>query len=346
MTQRINPTDKAMELFAEMMIEKLENVSQGNWHKPWFTEGGLRWPKNLAGREYNGINVLMLLILCEKRGYKIPRFVTFEGVQRLNDGEDAKGQPRVLVNKGAKSFPIILTMFYVYHKETRERIKYEEYVRLSPREQEEYKVIPQWRVFRVFNVEQTNLKDARPLLWATLEAEYTVDPTAKEDAFHIDEVDRMIDESLWICPIEQQYQDSAYYSIGRNEIVVPEKAQFKDGESFYGTLFHEMIHSTGAADALGRVKAASFGSAEYAREELVAELGAALVCQMYGIQKYVKTDSTAYLKSWLDTLKASPSFIRIVLSDVKRAVSLVRKKLDDVSARKEIIQEEPTLQVC
>lgn len=84
-----------------------------------------------------------------------------------------------------------------------------------------------------------------------------------------------------------------------NEIVVPEKGQFKDGEAFYGTLFHEMTHSTGAEGVLDRLKPTSFGSKEYAREELVAELGSALVSQRYGMTKHIKEDSCAYLNHGL-----------------------------------------------
>ena len=116
-----------------------------------------------------------------------------------------------------------------------------------------------------------------------------------------------------------------------NEIVVPEKVQFKDGESFYGTLFHEMTHSTGAADVLGRIKSSSFGSAEYAREELVAELGAALVAQRYGMTKNLKDDSAAYLKSWLDSLRESPSFIKTTLVDAKKATSLITQRIDKIA---------------
>jgi antirestriction protein ArdC len=53
-----NSEDKALDLFAEMMIEKLETISK-DWKKPWFTEGSLQWPRNLSGREYNGMNALM-----------------------------------------------------------------------------------------------------------------------------------------------------------------------------------------------------------------------------------------------------------------------------------------------
>ena len=74
-----------------------------------------------------------------------------------------------------------------------------------------------------------------------------------------------------------------------------------------------------------------FGSAEYAREELVAELGSALVAQRYGLVKHVKEDSAAYLKSWLDSLKESPDFIKTTLVDVKKASSILTLKLDAIA---------------
>lgn len=74
------------------------------------------------------------------------------------------------------------------------------------------------------------------------------------------------------------------------------KEQFQSGEAFYGTLFHEMVHSTGAEGVLDRLQPTSFGSKEYAREELVAELGSALIAQRYGMTKHIKEDSCAYLK--------------------------------------------------
>ena len=74
-TEGPNSEDKALDLFAEMMIEKIESI-QKDWHKPWLTEGTLQWPRNLSGREYNGLNALMLLLHCENEGYKIPRFCT------------------------------------------------------------------------------------------------------------------------------------------------------------------------------------------------------------------------------------------------------------------------------
>lgn len=326
-----NSEDKALDLFAQMMIEKIESI-RGDWHKPWFTEGSLPWPRNLHGREYNGMNALMLLLHCEKQGYTIPRFCTFDCVQRLNTpGKDGQELPRVSILRGEKSFPVMLTTFTCIHKETKEKIKYDEYKKLSEKEQEQYNVFPRMQVFRVFNVAQTNLRETRPELWEKLEQE--VARPKIEDGEHLSfaPVDTMIRDNLWICPIRPKHQDSAYYSISKNEIVVPEKEQFKSGEAFYGTLFHEMTHSTGAEGVLDRIKPTAFGSAEYAREELVAELGSALVAQRYGMAKHIKEDSCAYLKGWLNELKESPQFIKTTLLDVKRASSLITKKVDKIA---------------
>ena len=326
-----NSEEKALDLFAEMMIEKIESISK-DWRKPWFTEGALQWPRNLSGREYNGMNALMLMLHCEKEGYKIPRFCTFDCVQRMNKpGKDGQELPRVSVLRGEKSFPVMLTTFTCIHKETREKIKYDDYKRLSDDEKQEYNVYPKMQVFRVFNVQQTNLREARPELWEKLEKENSRPEIDAGERFDFEPVDRMINENLWICPIHPRHQDEAYYSMSKNEIVVPEKGQFKDGEAFYGTLFHEMTHSTGAEGVLDRLKPTSFGSKEYAREELVAELGSALVSQRYGMTKHIKEDSCAYLKSWLDELKESPQFIKTTLLDVKRATSLITQRVDRIA---------------
>ena len=129
-----NSEDKALDLFAEMMIEKIESIRK-DWRKPWFTEGALPWPRNLHGREYNGMNALMLLLHCEKQGYTIPRFCTFDCVRRLNTpGKDGQELPRVSILRGEKSFPVMLTTFTCIHKETKEKIRYEDYKKLSEKE--------------------------------------------------------------------------------------------------------------------------------------------------------------------------------------------------------------------
>lgn len=337
--------DRALDRFAEMMIEKIKTL-QGDWKKPWFTEGALQWPKNLSGREYNGMNALMLMMHCEKQGYKLPVFCTFDRVAGLNFTKDKQGTktqatdkngellPQVSVNKGEKSFPVFITTYSVVEKDTKERIKWEDYKQLTDEEKEKYNVYPKLQVYNVFNVDQTNLKEARPDLYNKLEQGNQIKRQLTDsDNYDFPAMDRMIEQNEWICPIKPIYGDQAYYSISKNEIVIPEKKQFKDGESFYTNLAHEMTHSTGAENQLGRLKPTSFGSKEYAREELVAELSAALVAQRYGMTKHLKEDSASYLKSWLNSLKESPEFLKTTLVDVKKASGMITRCIDDIQLK-------------
>lgn len=188
-------------------------------------------------------------------------------------------------------------------------------------------------MFNVFNVEgQTNIKEARPELFKKLQEQNEVTRPAQQEGemFSFPAIDHMIAENKWICPIKPTYGDDAYYSISKNEIVIPEKRQFKSGESYYSNLSHEMGHSTGAENQLNRLKPSSFGSKEYAREELVAEMTAALVSQRYGMSKTIKEDSLPYLKNWLDSLKEEPAYIKTVLQDVKKASGMINQHIDKV----------------
>lgn len=179
------------------------------------------------------------------------------------------------------------------------------------------------------------MKEARPELYAKLVAENQLKiPKLNGDGYSFAPLDKMIKDNLWICPIHLKHQDGAFYSISKNEITLPEKSQFIDGESFYGTALHEMTHSTGTEKHLNRLKpSGGFGSEEYAKEELVAELGSALVAQRYGITKHIKEDSAAYLKSWLESLKQSPDYIKTSLMDVKRAASMITQPLDAIKSQ-------------
>lgn len=337
---------RALERFTELMIKKISSI-KGDWKKPWFTENFMAWPKNLSGREYNGMNALMLMLLCEENNYKLPVFCTFQRVSGLNYSTDRQGNhkpltdangerlPQVSVLKGEKSFPVFITTFTVVDKETKEKIKMEDYRKLSPEEQKKYSVYPKLNVHNVFNVAQTNLREARPELYEKLcERNNLKRPASLDDEkMAFAPLDEMIEKKLWVCPISLEHQDSAYYSIAKDAIVLPEKSQFINGESFYGTLLHEMTHSTGAEGRLDRIKPAAFGSKEYAREELVAELGSALVASQYGITKTIKEDSAQYLGSWLDVLKESPEFLKTTLFDVKKASSMIAQRIDAVAEK-------------
>ena len=340
--------DRALSTFAELMIEKITNL-QSDWKKPWFSPQAAQMPMNLSGRNYSGMNSVVLMLMQEKNGWQTSRYATFDRIVSMNftkgkDGKsvpavDADGNklPHVGINKGEKSTPVMLTTFTCVNQETKERIKYDDYKQLSQEERANYAVYPKLQVYNVFNLDQTNLKEARPEIYQKFLDEADGRRFESSEGMRdFPALDAMIEKDLYVCPIKPTHGDDAYYSISRDEIVIPEKSQFIDGESFYSNLLHEMSHASGSESRLNRLKPSqSFGSEAYGREELVAELTAALVSSQYGMEKHVKSDSAAYLKSWLNSLHQDPQFIKTTLMDVKRSASFIGQRLDAVNQRLE-----------
>ena len=339
--------DKALERFTELMIEKIQTL-QGDWKKPWFTPGATQPPQNLSGRRYNGGNSLMLMLQAEKMGYEIPVWGTFDRITNLNYIKDKHGNvfqardkhgnklPMVAVNKGEKSFPVFLTTFTVVNPDTKERIPYDDYRDLSKEDQAKYKVYPKLQVFNVFNVAaQTNLELTRPEMYEKLKAQAAGQIQQQGDLKSHPAIDLMIDENLFFCPINQVKGDKAYYSPSEDRIVVPKREQFIDGQAFATNTLHECAHATGAESRLNRTMGNAFGSEEYAKEELIAELSAAVISSQYGMSKHIKDDSAKYLKSWLGSLQQGPDFLKTVLGDVKRSSSLINERLESIQQEME-----------
>ena len=336
-------TDKALERFAELMISKIETL-QGDWKKPWFTPGASQPPRNLSGRHYNGGNSLMLMLQAEKMGYDIPVWGTFDRITGLNYNKDKNGNvllardkngnklPQVSVNKGEKSFPVFLTCFTVINQETKEKIPYDDYRNLSKEEQAKYKVFPKLQVYNVFNVAaQTNLALTRPEMYEKLKAEAAGLIHNQGDLKSHPAIDKMIDDNLFLCPIKQERGDRAYYSPSKDEIVIPTREQFIDGEAFATNTLHECAHATGAESRLNRPDLGHpFGSEPYGREELTAELSAAVIASQYGLSKHVKDDSAKYLKSWLGSLREGPEFLKTILSNVRRCSTMITQRIEAI----------------
>jgi antirestriction protein ArdC len=325
-------SNKALERFAEMMIQKIMEVAN-DWQKPWFTSRSKGLPQNYSGRIYNRLNLLMLYMQCEKNNYTVPVFMTFNQAKE-ND---------VMIHKGEKSFPVIYWTHLVkgITPETeRINITYEQYKLLSDEEKTKYRVTSYLKNHNVFNIEQTTFPEKYPEKWTLLKRKFAVLEIEDDKGMFIQpELDRMLEEQSWVCPIKLIAGDQAYHTRGLNDvIVVPPKAQFKDGESFYSTLLHEMAHSTGEIHRLNRGKGGVFGSDKYAKEELVAELTSAICCQFLGISSHIRDENAKYLKSWLNALKEEPKYIFTILTDVNKASQMISETVLEKEKSPEIEQ--------
>jgi len=103
-------------------------------------------------------------------------------------------------------------------------------------------------------------------------------------------------------PIVNYGGNRAYYAPISDSVILPQINHFKSSEDYYSTLFHELVHSTGHVSRLNRTTITDhnpFGSNDYSKEELVAEIGASFLCGIAGIENETIDNSASYIKSWL-----------------------------------------------
>ncbi|MGH6628762.1 MAG: zincin-like metallopeptidase domain-containing protein, partial [Burkholderiales bacterium] len=112
--------------------------------------------------------------------------------------------------------------------------------------------------------------------------------------------------------------DRAYYAPAQDMIFMPHRRAFANSDDYCATELHELVHWTGAAHRLGRLDHVTTAE-EYAREELVAELGCAFLCADLRVKPSPRADHAAYLAHWLDAMKADPAYLFKVASLASRA---------------------------
>jgi len=174
------------------------------------------------------------------------------------------------------------------------------------------KLIPMLRYYNVFHIDQCEgitpqeIPVERPV---SAEAEEIIKGYSKREGLEI----------------RHQKGDEAYYSPSRDCIVLPLVEQFCSNTEYYSTVFHEMAHSTGHASRLNRLKAtAHFGSAEYSKEELTAEISAAALMNHTGIEtKGSFRNNAAYIQNWLTVLKNDRRLIVTASGAAAKAVDYI-----------------------
>jgi len=171
------------------------------------------------------------------------------------------------------------------------------------------KKIPLLRYYNVFNVEQCD----GLTLPATDGDKLEFEPIELAEAVR----DGYID-----APDYQELENRAYYAPARDLVNLPKKEAFKSIAGYYGTLFHELAHSTGHGDRLNRdgfLDGASFGSEVYSKEELVAEFGASFLCGLCGIESELE-NSASYIKGWLEKISDNEKWLISSATQAQKAV--------------------------
>lgn len=330
-TKEPSKVDAALQRFAEMLIKRMEEM-QKDWHKGWIGGGSMfGLPQNISGRTYEGSNAFLLFLHTAENGYKAPVYMTY--------GQLYKEGAHVL--KGEKAVPVFKWGFSIKDKDGK-KVTEEEFDNMTDDEKKECKRRPFLKIYPEFNIDQTNMSEVNKEKYDAVVSQFrkTDVPTITDGMYVNKAIDRMMEKQEWVCKIQYDKEEKgAYYSPAKDIVVLPTKAQFrihpddpeecfKDGQEYYGTALHEMAHSTGHPSRLDRLKPAAFGSPEYAKEELVAELTSAMVGNTLGFDRRISDNNVAYLQNWTSTLRKEPKFIVTVMADVNKASRIIIENID------------------
>lgn len=268
----------------------IESLEQGviPWKKPWSSKWQTSEPHNFISKKpYRGMNIWMLMMAP----YSCPAWATFKQIK-------AKGGT---VRKGEKGTPVIYWNFLMLDendKPTQDPAKAK-------------KKIPLLKYYTVFNLEQCE----------------GIEIEAVEEADHVNQIEaceKIMND--WKDKPEIKSADSAYYKPSADYIGMPEINRFENSEAYYATLFHEAIHATGhhsRLDRSGLMSKAAFGSEVYAKEELVAEMGAAFLCGKTGIEDRTVDNHASYIKSWISKLKEDSKLLINAASKAQKAADYI-----------------------
>lgn len=295
----VNGQNVIYQMVTDRILASLEDAIKSGkklpWNRPWNQAGA---PRNAVSmKAYRGANVWILSLL----GYGSPFWLSFKQVGELGGK----------IKKGEKGSPVVFWKFFSVEDE-----KEVDGVVTSRR-----KTIPFLRYYLVWNLEQTE-----GVKLPKKAAAYLEEAEGKKKEFQ----EKVEAESIWNnyqnAPTLKFGGDVAAYSPSKDEIYMPTKESFHGTDEYYGTLFHEMIHSTGHKSRLARAEVQSplYGTQSYSREELVAELGAAMLKAVVGIENgNAEKNTVAYIQSWIDVLRNDIRMFVLAAGRANRAADYI-----------------------
>ena len=312
-----NENKSNLSVVRQQLIDKvLANLEKGVaiWEKGWSTN----IPVSVeTGKRYTGINNLILSMAAAENGYKDNRWATYSQILK-NGWTFKKDKNDQIIAKGEG---VGIEFFELKDKETGEKFNPEIIQNLSTEEKAKYmltNVYPVKKYYHVFNAE----------LIDGVKQKKDVQKTKKV-------VSRRVDNFLTHWSNSEAkiiYEgDDAYYNNKLDIIHVPQKVKFKDDIEFYLTALHEVAHSTGHETRMNRNLSNSFGSEEYAFEELRAEIGSMFIAQNFELKSSdanIKNNS-AYISAWKKKIKNDPQAFFTAVADAERISQYITTKEKD-----------------
>ena len=279
---------KVYDIINNRIMELLESGTVP-WRKTW--NAGSNQPKNLVSKkDYRGINVFLLACMPYSSQY----WMTFNQVKSKNGH----------VRKGEKSSPVIFWKW----------LDKKDAGNVDADTDTVNGKIPMLRYYSVFNLQQVEGIESPPATETTIN---TFTPIERAE---------QIISSMPLKPEIKYGGNSASYSPTWDRVTLPVPEAFESPEEFYSTAYHELIHSTGSEKRVGRkgiLEPSYFGSHEYSKEELVAEMGSCFLAGYAGIEQRTIVNSAAYIKGWLKALKNDQKLLVMSAAAAQKASDYV-----------------------
>ena len=283
------------DFFAEVTDKIMRSLEKGcvPWIRPWSDNPGTREiPVNAHGRQYRGINRVLLGMEQSIMGYQTPQWFT-----RMM-ANDAGGH----IRKGEKGTPIVF--FRLLEKPSEPD---------DPDQNDNGEYRRRWvhRFYYVWNRDQLDGIDGVPA-------------TVPVDRKPTNNPHGLAARLMLECDAEVRFGgNQACYLPGPDYIRMPWLEQFNSVDDFHATQLHELVHWTGHPSRLAR-KCGSFGSSDYAKEELVAEMGSAFLCDWCGIKSDLQHPE--YIATWLGVLADDTSAVIFAATQAQKAFDYLLDK--------------------
>ncbi|WP_329804975.1 zincin-like metallopeptidase domain-containing protein [Flavobacterium facile] len=316
--------DDIYSYITDLIINTIKKVGHLPWQKKWTGAGSGGGAKNyVSKKEYTGANFLLnfdIEIDENGNGYLVPKRFIQPYYLTFNQIKDAKAS----LKKGSKAHRVIYyTMIFDFDNgsltfKTSDKSKFDEFVKSKQLTKDDLKrylaKIPVLKYYNVFLADDCiglTFSEEKP-------TEKVVNP--------IEEAQKLID-GYKDAPKYTFVGDKAYYQPSNDVVNMPKIDAFENEASYYCTYFHEIVHSTGAKKRLNRDFSGTFGSKNYAYEELIAELGAVFMCSEAGILFHTVENSAKYLFSWnkrlISALEDDNRFFLKASAQSKKAVNYI-----------------------
>lgn len=289
---------KARQNLIDMYIKSLDE-GKIPWEQMWKTSA----PENgITKTKYRGVNNLILSFVAQNRGYKDNRWCTYSQMikKKWTFIKDAKGQG------------VCIEYWSKYNKKDKKSYTFSEYEKIiknNPELEPDFKTV--MRLTTVFNGD-------------LIDGLANNKQEQKEDIISNDYVDNIINN----LGVEYEEKgEEAYYSPMQDKVVVPPSNSFKTSYSYYATQLHELSHSTGHESRLDRNIKNHFGTKDYAKEELRAEISSSFLMQKFGLEYDERhlNNHKSYIQSWLEVLKNNPQELFDAIADSNKIVDYLEQ---------------------